>query len=124
MIVSNCHVSQSSILDIWTDEAFFKYAKSLSPAALDIEIRSLMNHHSVFINALIRRLHSHRDFEAVQAMQNVFLKVHSDFLIGNVEMGEDLRRLGEAHRKESPRVLELLASSLGTLDFVRSSVVR
>lgn len=120
--VSDCLDSQSSMLNVRIDEDFFIYAKALSPAALDIELRSL-NHHSVFINALIQRLHSHRDFEAVQAMQNVFLKVHGDFLIDNVEMREDLKRLGEAHRKESQSVLELLASSLGILGFVRSSVV-
>jgi U3 small nucleolar RNA-associated protein 21 len=83
-----------------------------------------VDHHSVFINALIRRLHTRRDFEAIQTMQNVFLKVHSDFLTANAEMREGLERLGEAHRKESQRVLELLASSLGTLGFVRSSVLQ
>ena len=57
-------------------------------------------------------------------MQNVFLKVHSDFLILNAEMREDLEKLAEAHEKESRRVLELLASSLGTLSFVRSSVLQ
>jgi U3 small nucleolar RNA-associated protein 21 len=106
--------------------SFFNYAKTLSPAALDMELRSMvtLDHHSLFINALIRRLHSHRDFEAVQAMQNVFLKVHSDILIVNAEIREDLERLAEVHQKESQRVLELLASSLGTLGFVRSSVLQ
>jgi len=114
------------ILKILVDESFFNYAKTLSPAALDIELRSLVtpDHHSVFINALIQRLHSHRDFEAVQAMQNVFLKVHSDALIVHAEMREDLERLVASHQKESQRVLELLASSLGTLGFVRSSVLQ
>jgi U3 small nucleolar RNA-associated protein 21 len=55
-------------------------------------------------------------------MQNVFLKVHGDFLVVNAEMREDLERLAEVHQKESQKVLELLASSLGTLGFVRSSV--
>jgi len=93
----------------------------LSPAALDLELRSLVTlaNLSLFMNALRRRLLSHRDFEAVQAMQNVFIKMHGDVLIANPEMRQDLERLSAVQEKESERVLELIASSLGTLGFVR-----
>ncbi|TFK42298.1 Utp21-domain-containing protein [Crucibulum laeve] len=105
-------------------EGFFSYAKTLSPAALDLEIRSLAELDSLrmFINALIGRLLSHRDFEAVQAFQNVFLRMHGDVLIANSEVRSDLERLAEVQRKESQRVLELVASSLGTLSFVRDTL--
>ncbi|KAF8643908.1 hypothetical protein AX16_008924 [Volvariella volvacea WC 439] len=105
-------------------EAFFNQAKSLSPAALDLELRSLVTLDSLscFINALIRRLHSHRDFEAVQAMQNVFLRTHSDEIIANEDLQQDLERLVQVQKKESQRVLELIASSLGTLSFVRETI--
>ena len=93
----------------------------LSPAALDLELRSLVTlaNLSLFMNALRQRLVSHRDFEAVQAMQNVFIKMHGDVLIANPEMRQDLERLSTVQEKESERVLELIASSLGTLGFVR-----
>jgi U3 small nucleolar RNA-associated protein 21 len=96
----------------------------LSPAALDLELRSLvtLDNVSLFINALTRRLQSHRDFEAVQAMQNVFLKMHGEFFIENHELRSQLEKLAETQKKGSQRVLDLLASSLGTLDFVRSVV--
>ncbi|KAF9557999.1 Utp21-domain-containing protein [Agrocybe pediades] len=105
-------------------ESFFNYAKMLSPAALDLELRSLITLDSLalFIHALSQRLGSHRDFEAVQAMQNVFLRMHGDILIENPEMLAELEELTRVQQKESQRVLELIASSLGTLGFVRDTL--
>ncbi|KAG6831361.1 hypothetical protein H0H87_005372 [Tephrocybe sp. NHM501043] len=102
-------------------EAFFSFAKALSPAALDLEIRSLVTLESlgIFINALTQRLVSHRDFEAVQALQNVFLKIHGEVVVQNAELQEYLERLLVVQKKESQRVLDLITSSLGTLGFVR-----
>ena len=71
------------------------------------------------MNALKRRLLTHRDFEAVQAFQSVFLSIHGDVLVGNVEMRKGLEALFEVQKKESQKVLELISSSLGTLGFVR-----
>ncbi|KAG5644038.1 hypothetical protein DXG03_009190 [Asterophora parasitica] len=105
-------------------ESFFVFAKSLSPAALDLEIRSLLTLESlgVFINALRRRLLSHRDFEAVQALHSVLLNVHGDVLVENVELQQSLEELLVVQKKESQRVLDLIASSLGTLAFVRDTL--
>ncbi|KAF5369178.1 hypothetical protein D9615_009977 [Tricholomella constricta] len=105
-------------------ETFFVFAKSLSPAALDLEIRSLVTLESlgVFINALTRRLLTRRDFEAVQALQSVFLSVHGDVVVENVELQENLEELLVVQKKESQRVLDLVASSLGTLAFVRDTM--
>ncbi|KIL69996.1 hypothetical protein M378DRAFT_184349 [Amanita muscaria Koide BX008] len=102
-------------------ENFFIYAKTLSPAALDLELRSLVSLEGIdtFVNALIQRLLSHRDFEAVQALQNVFLRMHADVLIQNPELQQRLERLAVVQKEESQRVLDLIASSLGTLGFVR-----
>ena len=123
--VSTYPISAISLsLTCLPDEVFFNYAKMLSPAALDLELRSLVTLDSLtlFINALTQRLVSHRDFEAVQAMQNVFLRMHGDILIANSEMRPELEKLAEVQRKESQRVLELVASSLGTLGFVRDTL--
>ncbi|KAF8969650.1 Utp21-domain-containing protein [Flammula alnicola] len=105
-------------------EGFFNFAKMLSPAALDLELRSLvtLDNLSLFITALTQRLLSHRDFEAVQAMQNVFLRMHGDVLIGNPQMRQELEKLVEVQQKESESVLELITSSLGTLGFVRDTL--
>ncbi|KAI0086197.1 Utp21-domain-containing protein [Irpex rosettiformis] len=104
------------------DEGFYSYIKTLSPAAIDLELRSLvtLDLQRLFLAALIQRLKSHRDFEAVQTFQNVFLRLHGDVLVANAdEVGDELRRLREVQRVESERVLELLAKSLGTLGFVK-----
>lgn len=107
-----------------TDEDFFNFFKTLSPAAIDLEIRSLVSleSHRLFLNALVQRLRSHRDFEAVQAFQAVFLRIHGDVLIANEELRQDLARLQEVQKTESERMIDLLASSLGTLAFVRDTM--
>lgn len=81
-----------------------------------------LGHLRLFLWALTSRLKSHRDFEAVQTLQNVFLRMHADVLVANEEMQEVLKSLADAQRQESERVLELIASSLGTLGFVRDTL--
>ncbi|KLT38876.1 putative WD-repeat protein [Cutaneotrichosporon oleaginosum] len=102
--------------------AFFEYMKALSPSAVDLEIRSLvsLDHLGAFMAALLGRLRSHRDFEAVQAFLAVFLNVHGDVLIANAELRGTLERLDAAQKKEGARLAELLSYSLGTLSFLRS----
>jgi len=106
-----------------TDTAFFEYAKALSPAALDLEIRSLvsLDHLSLFIHALTSRLQSHKDFEAVQALMSVFLGVHADVLIANEELKHGLKNLREEQKRETTRLRELVGYAMGTLGFLRSS---
>jgi U3 small nucleolar RNA-associated protein 21 len=106
------------------DEDFFTYIKTLSPAAIDLEVRSIASSVSLrnFINALIWRLESHRDFEAVQAFEKIFLNIHSEAILADPDVCEDLRNLQVVQKKESKRVLELIASSLGTLNFVRDTL--
>jgi U3 small nucleolar RNA-associated protein 21 len=89
-----------------------------------LELRSLvtLDNLRTFINALTRRLLSHRDFEAVQAFENVFLRVHADVIVANLDLQCELNNLMEVQKKESQRVLELIASSLGTLGFVRDTL--
>ncbi|KAH8827004.1 Utp21 specific WD40 associated putative domain-containing protein [Flagelloscypha sp. PMI_526] len=105
-------------------ETLFVHAKALSPAALELEVQSLvtLEHMASFINALTQRLRSRKDFEAVQTLQTLFLRTHADEIIENEELHDSIRMLKEVHEKESRRILELLASSLGTLGFVRQTM--
>jgi U3 small nucleolar RNA-associated protein 21 len=105
------------------DDALFNYIKSLSPAAIDLELRSLVSFNDLqhFLRAIKRRLQSHLDFEAVQALQNVVLRIHADVIIENEDLRTELEELLKVQKKESGRVLDLLASSLGTLGFVRDT---
>jgi len=106
------------------DDEVFDYIKSLSPPAIDVELRSLVawKHLRQFIHVLQRRLQSHKDFEAVQTLQNVFLRIHGETLLNGRGLLPELEELLEIQEKESERILELLASSLGTLGFVRDTI--
>ncbi|ODO10103.1 hypothetical protein I350_02331 [Cryptococcus amylolentus CBS 6273] len=103
--------------------SFFEYIKALSPSSLDLEIRSLvsLDHLATFLNALTQRLKSHRDFEAVQAILSVFLKVHGDVLIANGEVKGALQELRNEQGRESKRLRELVGYTLGTLGFLRGT---
>lgn len=108
---------------ICSDEDFFLYARELSPAALDVELRGLTRLPVLerFVRALAARLRAKRDFEAVQAMMGVVLRVHGDVLVENAELEQCLVALRDAQRKETTRVLEMTAQALGTLAFVQAA---
>jgi U3 small nucleolar RNA-associated protein 21 len=112
------------IFSLYADENLFTYAKTLSPAAVDVELRQLASLDAIrlFLHALVRRLRSHRDFEAVQTLQNVFLRIHGDVIIANPELLDKLVELKAVQRVESERILELIESSTGTLGFVRNTM--
>lgn len=101
----------------------FHYAKTLSPAAIDLELRTLvsLDHLRLILHALTRRLRTRRDFEAVQTFQHVVLQMHGDIIVANGELCEALQALKVAQEEESGRVLELIASNLGILSFVRDA---
>ncbi|KAJ3736079.1 Utp21 specific WD40 associated putative domain-containing protein [Lentinula guzmanii] len=105
-------------------ESFFSFSKTLSAAAVDLELRSLVTLDSLrtFLNALTQRLLSHQDFEAVQTFLDVFLRMHADIIISNSELHDDVEKLMKVQRSESQRILELIASSLGALGFVRDTL--
>jgi U3 small nucleolar RNA-associated protein 21 len=86
---------------VFSDEGFFSHAKMLQPAALDLELRSLNSIQilKTFMRALRRRLATHRDFEGVEAMMNVFLHIHADVLIANEELSEGLEELEEVQKR-------------------------
>lgn len=106
------------------DELLFTFAKSLSPAAADLEIRSLATSQdlSLFLHALSQRLKSRRDFEAVQTYLNLFLRVHGELLVSDHELRTDLEAFLSLQRQESSRLLDSIASCLGTLAFVRDTL--
>ncbi|KAM0750055.1 putative WD-repeat protein [Meredithblackwellia eburnea MCA 4105] len=104
---------------------FFEYLKALSPAATDLELRSLttLDHLAAFLSALAGRLKSHRDFEAVQTYLACFLRVHGDVLVQNVELKQLLEKVAEAQRREAGRLMDLTHYALGTLAFLRSTPI-
>lgn len=114
-------IPDNHLLCFRADDEFFNYAKTLTPAAMELEIRSLVTIENLksFMVAIIQRLRSRRDFEAVQTYQNIFLRIHGEVLVANPELLQTMERLLSVQKVESGRVLDLVTSSLGTLDFVR-----
>jgi len=106
------------------DEKFFSYLKKLSPAAVDLELRQLYSLESIrmFMGALMRRLRSHKDFEAIQTFLNVFLRLHGEVLVENEELQNLLNELLEVQKTESGRIVDQISAALGTLSFVRDSL--
>lgn len=125
-------------------DSLFIYLHSLTPPALDSEIRSLFRVTDVtaFLQCMTKRLRQHLDYDAIQAMISIALKIHSSFIIENgikvidgnsndtimndTEQSKDGLQLGQAVRelmieqyKEGNRVLELLQYCMGSLAFVR-----
>lgn len=105
----------------WIDESLFSYVKTLTPAAIDLELRALISIDalSTFVGALIRRLRVRKDFDAVQAFIGVLLRLHGEIFLANPELLECLEKLQEAHLEESRKVLDNISASLGTLSFIR-----
>ena len=112
-----------------SDESLFTYLKTLSPAALDLELRALttLPALTVFANALSQRLRSRCDFEAVQALIGAFTRMHGEVIVENAnadddegrELEEAVESLLEVQKAEIARLRELVASSVGALGFVR-----
>ncbi|KAL1735373.1 Utp21 specific WD40 associated putative domain-containing protein [Schizophyllum commune] len=105
-------------------DPLFTLIKTLSPPALDAELRSMTApaHQARLLRALTQRLRARRDFEAVQAVMGVVLRIWGESLVGSATPADALAELREVQAKESERVLGLVAASLGTLGFIRETL--
>ena len=112
-------------LHVHTDEDFFCYVKTLNPANIDFELRSLSMEDDfadlrMFLDAIQSRLKTKKDFELVQSYMNHFLKIHGDVVIANFSvLGDPIRAILTEHKKEWHRIEELLHYNLCLLDFFR-----
>lgn len=107
--------------------ACLNHLKTLPPSTADLEIRSLQPEELIpFVNALVQRLRSRRDYELVQTWINVFLKCHSEAVVDDAggREGRGLRRvLGEwsvEQKREASRLAELVGYCAGVGEFLRS----
>ncbi|MBW0470269.1 hypothetical protein O181_009984 [Austropuccinia psidii MF-1] len=116
--------------------AFYDYVRNLSPSALDLEIRSLSSaqHLLLLIQALIIRLEQGQDFEMVQAIMSVMLKVHGPRLFksphftglkaldeGSIE-GKLIKETGKlllAQEKATQKINQLVDYGIGVSAFIR-----
>ena len=124
-------------------EPFIVHLSLLSPAAADIEIRSLspmvannepsfatpssnitQSELSLFVRALTARLRQKRDYELVSAWMTVFLKVHGESVVEDPGLSGGLREaLTEwktVQQDEARRLGEMLGFCKGVVGWLRS----
>lgn len=103
------------------DDAFVKHCTSLSPAALDIELRTLSpDCFAPFIRVSLFHMRSRKSFELAQAWLNVFVKLHGDMLSRDDTCRTLLSELLHMHQQEWGRIEASMRFCNCTLDFVRS----
>ncbi|KAG0135859.1 hypothetical protein HOY82DRAFT_498741 [Tuber indicum] len=100
---------------------FLDHLKTLSPSTADLEIRSLqVNELAQFVRAMTQRLRSRRDYELVQTWVNVFLKCHSEAVMTEEELRDELRKWMVEQKREAGRLAELVGYCSGVVGFLRS----
>lgn len=108
-------------------EPFISHLKTLSPAAADIEIRSLNPLQPYvelvfFVLALTRRLRQRRDYELVQAWMAVFLRIHGELVTQNERLVEVLKDWKSEQETEAKRLNGLVGYCAGVVGFLRSAM--
>lgn len=103
-----------------------EFAKSLSPSAIDLEIRSftidgeltLLNY---FLDAILYMLNTRKNFELAQAWLSVFLNIHGDLIVANPTnpIHEKLQDILAVQDKEFGRLSQQIHYSLCLIDFTR-----
>ncbi|KAK5128529.1 hypothetical protein LTR85_003199 [Meristemomyces frigidus] len=105
---------------------FLDHLKSLSPAAADIEIRSLSAESDemvIYVQALTWLLRERRDFELAQAWMGVFLRTHGDLAFNVPELGEAVAEWRQAMGEEKLRVQRLAGYCGGVVGWLRAARV-
>ncbi|KAI0152460.1 WD domain-containing protein [Hypoxylon sp. NC0597] len=106
---------------------FIEYLKSLSPATVDLELRSLTtgdddqsNELLHFIRAVTSRLVARRDYELTQAWMAVFLRLHFDLILENDTLMSALAEWKKHQAGECNRLDNLVSYCGGVVNFLRS----
>jgi len=105
---------------------FLDHLKSLSPAAADIEIRSLSIENDemvTYVHALMWLMKERRDFELAQAWMGVFLRVHGDLAFNVEELGQAVEEWRVLMEEERRRVQRLAGYCNGVVGWLRAARV-
>ncbi|RCH80855.1 hypothetical protein CU098_004593 [Rhizopus stolonifer] len=107
-------------------DAFVTLAKSLSPSAVDLEIRSfsmdeelsLLNY---YLEAILYMLNTRKNFELAQAWLSVFLTIHGDLIVSHPlnPIHDKLQHILDIQGNEFGRLSEQIHYSLCLIDFAR-----
>jgi len=101
--------------------------KTLTPAQIDLELRSLTAEDDLaqlryFLGFIAHQLKSKQDFELTQAYLHLFLKVHGDMLRGSDEAAAMLRETLDEHEMCWVHLEGLFQHALSTINFLKGQV--
>lgn len=105
--------------------SWLAHVKTLSPTALDFEIRNLsLGFDLVEFRALLRAiawtLGSGRDFEVPETLLNHFLKVHGDVVVDHhADLSDELDAVKDIHSKVWGRIREQLSYARCMIGFAQ-----
>jgi len=99
------------------------HIKESSPSLIDFEVRSLsmMNEFEelkLFIRFLINELETNTNFEMIQALISLFLKVHADTIVINKELSELTLELKENQRIFCTRIQRMFQQNICLISYV------
>ncbi|ORX58325.1 WD40 repeat-like protein [Hesseltinella vesiculosa] len=107
---------------------FVDYAKTLHPANLDLELRTLtidpeLTTINLFLEALLFMLQTRKNFELVQAWCHAFLAIHGDLMVANHDnpLHTKLQDILKLQENEFGRLSEQIHYGLCVIDFARKS---
>ncbi|WAR23311.1 WDR36-like protein [Mya arenaria] len=124
-------VAAGSLMPLCTlDTPVLDYIKSLSPSAVDVEIRSLdpdmggsLDVLRAFIQFAKATLETNRNFEIIQAYLGLFLKVHGDELSSQKDLVPDLEALAGIQATSWSSVQDSLNQTLCLVNYLRTAVL-
>jgi len=102
------------------------HLKELSPAAADIEIRSMSAERDemlTFVRALTWLMHERRDFELGQTWMAVFLRIHGEIVVNVDELRTAVQEWQRALDDEEKRVQRLAGYCSGVIGYLRAARV-
>jgi U3 small nucleolar RNA-associated protein 21 len=103
-----------------------RYLKKASPSSIDFDIRSIEMTNDFaelkrFFRVIFVGMQSNRDFEVLQSLLNVTLKIHSDMIVANPDSFSTLlNNLLAVQQRRWNDLDNLFQKSLCLVDFVRN----
>lgn len=105
---------------------FIDYVVAAAPPVIDVEIRALnsqppLDEMQWFVRALTQAMASHRNFDMIEAMMHLFLRVHGDVVYHHHdELNEVLTEYRDASNATQAKAEELVKFCDGVISFLQS----
>jgi U3 small nucleolar RNA-associated protein 21 len=100
--------------------------QTLNASAADFAIRTLSPFDdclemSYFLEMLLYGMQTGKSFDALEVYLNIFLKIHSDLIIGSERLSTLVQELEQCQQKAWRQIEELLQNALCLVDFGRNT---